>query len=332
MKALLRADWLRFRRRRDFWIIAVAVLVIAGIGFLSGYHNDATDPTWWNQTPAEIRAEVTSYGGFEGMTQAEIDQQIDLMVADRLTQNEQQRAEWEAQQAIALQKYDITQTPFTLLGSGIIPMLALVLAASLAVGDEFRFGTVRTSLLAAGSRRRFLAARLISLLVMTVGLFVALVLLATILGIGLRLVGAEVTVAPTPIDPASGLAWLAGQILATMAVIVLGTALTVLLRSGALPLLLILLGGLIELFLSALPIFAPGEFLSGVPQGFLASSIRVLTARLGYDTHAVALTATEVPYTAIDLPLIAVAAVIAAWGLLFVVAADRRFRTMDIVE
>ena len=124
------------------------------------------------------------------------------------------------------------------------PFLALVLIASLAVGDEFRFGTIRTSLLAASNRRRFLVARLVSLFALTVGLFVAL---ARCSGRSwrsgpARLVGAELgRDAPRSIDPVARCAWLAAQILTTMVVIVLATALTVLLRSGALPLLLIIL-------------------------------------------------------------------------------------------
>jgi hypothetical protein len=224
------------------------------------------------------------------------------------------------------------QSPFTLIGSGIAPLIALVLIASLALGDEFRFGTVRTSLLAAGSRRRFLAARLISLFVLTAGLFGALILLGIIIGIILRLVSAEVAATVTPIDAGAGLAWLGAQILATFVLILLGTALTVLLRSGAMPLLLIILAGLIELFISALPIFAPQQFLSGVPQGFLSTSIRALTTRLALDTHAVALAGSEPPWAAIELPLVAVAGVVIAWGLIFLFAADRRFRTMDVVE
>jgi hypothetical protein len=329
MTALLRADWLRFRRRRDFWIIAIGVLVVATIGFLNTYHGEVTDPSW--PDAAAIRAEVLGFTDFEGMTQAEMDVQIDQMVADQLAQYDQQRVDFEAQQAIALQKYDVTESPFTVLGSGIGPTLALVLVASLAVGDEFRFGTVRTSLLAAGSRRRFLGARLVSLFAMTVGVFGALVLLGTILALGLRVVGAEVTSPTTPIDAGAGLAWFGAQILTTMVVIMLGTALTMLLRSGALPLLLILFGGLIELFIANLSIFAPNEFLSGVPQGFLGTSIRTLTARLGLDTHAVALEG-EAPFAAIELPLVTVAAIVIAWGLLFVLVADRRFRTMDVVE
>jgi hypothetical protein len=332
MMALLHADWLRFRRRRDFWIIGIAVLVIGGVGYLSSYRSEVTDPQY--PDAAAIRQEVVSFSDFtgSGMTQPEIDAQIDQMVAEQVAQYDQARIDWDAQQAFLLQKFDIAQSPFTLLGSGVAPLLALVLTASLAVGDEFRFGTVRTSLLAAGSRRRFLGARLVSLFVMTVGLLAALVLLGTILGLGLRAVGAEVSATTTPIDPAAGLAWFGSQVLTTMIVISLGLALTVLLRSGALPLLLILLGGLIELFIANLPIFAPNEFLSGVPLGFLGTSIRTLTTRLGVDTHAVALAGAEVPFAAIELPLITIAAIIAAWGLLFLLLADRRFRTMDVVE
>ncbi|HLO36583.1 MAG TPA: hypothetical protein VK194_10890, partial [Candidatus Deferrimicrobium sp.] len=186
--------------------------------------------------------------------------------------------------------------------------------------------------LAAGSRRRFLAARLISLFLMTAGLFGALLLLGTILAGGLRVLGAEVTATTTPIALPAGVAWFVVQILVTMVLIALGAALTMLLRSGALTLLLVILAALIELFVSALPIFGPKEPLAGVPQAFLTTSVRTLTTRLGLDTHAVALAGAEPPRAAIDLPLLAVAAVVVAWGVLFILVADRRFRTMDIVE
>jgi len=350
MKALLHADWLRFRRRRDFWLIAIAVLVVGGVGFVSTYHTDSTDPTWLDRTPAQIREEIRSFSDFEGMTQAEEDAQIQQMVDDSIAQQAQERVDWEAQQAIALQKYDLAQTPFTLLGNGLVPMLALVLMASLAVGDEFRFGTIRTSLLAAGQRRRFLLARLVSLFAMTLGLFGALVLLAFVFGIGLRVVGAEVNPSTIPIDAGAGVAWLGAHILATMVVISLGLALTVLLRSGAMPLLLIILAGLVELFVGVLPIFAAAECpfagpasdpgsaavcwsaLAGVPQVFLARSIQTILAQLGSDTHALAFAGATIPTGPIQLPVLAIAGIIAAWGLLFLVVADRRFRTMDVVE
>lgn len=332
MSALLRADWLRLRRRKDFWIIAIGVCLFSGISFLAAYRSDAADPTWFSTDPVQIRQEILAYAEFGGMTQAEIDAQIEQMVTDQVAMGQQQSLEWEAQQRITLQKYDVSQSVFTILGSGLMPMLALILGASLAVGDEFRFGTVRTSLLAAGNRRRFLGARLVSLFAITVGLFAILALIGVVLGLGLRIVGAELAPVTTPIDPLSALQWLAAQLLATMVLIALAVALTVVLRSGALPLLLILIAAFVELFVANLPIFSPGEFLAGIPQGFLTTSIRMLTTVLGYQTHAVALANAEVPTTAIDLPLVVVTAIIAAWGILFLVIADRRFRSMDVVE
>jgi ABC-type transport system involved in multi-copper enzyme maturation permease subunit len=331
VRELLRADWLRFRRRRDFWVIGIAVALILGIGFLSSYRSDVQDPPPFNE--AEIRQQFGFDSGFfDGIPEAEAKAQIDQMIADMRASDEQNRIEWERQQAISLQKYDILQSPFTIVGAAIAPLIGLILAASLAVGDEFRFGTLRTSLLAAGNRRRFLGARLISLLAMTVGLYAALAALAIILAVALRLVGAEVVSSTTPVDVVAGVGWFGAQILATIVVLTLGTALTLVLRSGALPLLLIIIAGLLELFLSALPIFGERQFLAGVPQAFLTTSIRTLTVRLGLDTHAIALSNGDLPWHPIDLPLLVVAGIIVAWGVLFVVVADRRIRTMDVVE
>jgi ABC-type transport system involved in multi-copper enzyme maturation permease subunit len=330
LKALLRADLLRFRRRKDFWIIAIAVCLLGGVTFLAGYRSEVQDPPPFNE--AQYRQEAIDSGFLDGFSPEEAAANLEALVAEARASEAQQAIDWEAQQAIGLQKYDIGQSPFTLLGPAIAPVLALILIASLAIGDEFRFGTVRTSLLAAGSRRRFLAARLTSLMALTVLLFGVLVLLGFALGAVLRLVGAEVPATVTPIDPGAGLAWLGAQVLVTFVLILLGTTLTALLRSGALPLLLIIVAGLMEAFISALPVFGPQEFLAGVPQAFLSTSIRALTTRLALDTHAVALEGSQPPPAPIDLPIIAVAAIVAAWGLVFLLTADRRFRTMDVVE
>ena len=330
MRALLHADWLRLRRRRDFWIIGIAVCVLAGLAFLGAYRSEVSDPVY--PDAAEIRQEMIDFGFFEG-TPDEIAAQIDLNVADQLAMYAAQRDEGEAHQRISLQRFAFPQSLFTTLGSGIAPLIALILVASLAVGDEFRFGTLRTSLLAAGDRRRFLAARLVSLLAITVGLFVAVLLLGAILGLGLGVIGADLGVGSTTVDALSAILWLGAQILVTMVLITLGTALTLLLRSGALPLLLIIIAGLIELFVAHLPVFAPNEFLSGVPQAFLSTNIRLLTAALGLDTHALALSEVgDLPSATVEIPLLGVAAIVAAWGLLFLVVADRRLRTMDVTE
>src|SRR5258706_230045 len=257
MKALLRADWLRFRRRKDFWIIAIAVLVVGGVGFVSAYHTDSTDPTWLDQTPAQIREQYLGYGGVVGVNQAGIDGQADPLVAPPAAQQAPEGAGREARQA-----------------------------------------------------------------------------------------GGHPTAGHDP----SPLPHPRPRALAAMVVISLGLALTVLLRSGAMPLLLIILAGLVELFVGLLPIFAATECpfagptsdpssgavcwsaLAGVPQVFLARSIRTILAQLGSETHALVFAGDPVPTGPIGLPVLAIAGIIAAWGVLFLIVADRRFRTMDVVE
>jgi hypothetical protein len=331
MTALLRADWLRFRRRRDLWFIGIAVLLIGGLSFIAGYHADVTDPLW--PDAAAIRAEVLGFSDFGGMTQAEIEAQVDLMVADQTAMYDQQRLDFEAHQAVALQKYALPQSLLTVVGSGTVPLIALVFVASLVVGDEFRFGTLRTSLLAAGNRRRFLFTRLVSLFAMTVGVFAILLALGVVLSLALILFGAEVPAATTPLNVGASVGLIGAEILSVTVLVALATALTLLLRSGALPLLLVILGFLLESFIAALPFFALGQTFAGVPQFFLSTSIRTLLGRLGSDAGAVALAENgQLPNATIDLGLPVVAAIIAAWGLLFLFLADRRIRTMDVVE
>ena len=330
MRALLRADWLRIRRRRDLWLISIAVCVVAAVSFLNGYKTDVSDP--FVDDPAALRAVMAIGFSSSGMTQADIDAQLDLMVSSQIDQEKAQVADANERQKTTLQQYAFPQSLFTILGSGVVPLLALVLIGGILVGDEFRFGTIRTSLLAASNRRRFLAARMLSLLAMIAAVHVTVAVTGAVLGIVLGLVGAELAPTTVPIDGLSSVVWLVGQILVTFVVVALGTVLTLALRSGALPLLLVLLGAFVELFVVNLPTFAEGQLLAGVPQAFLGVNIRTLTYWLGQATHAVALSGGSPPVQAIAVPVIGVAAVVVAWGALFLGLADRRLRTMDVVE
>lgn len=330
MRALLRADWLRIRRRRDLWLISIAVCVVAAVSFLNGYKTDVSDP--FVDDPAALRAVMAIGFSSSGMTQADIDAQLDLMVSSQIDQEKAQVADANERQKTTLQQYAFPQSLFTILGSGVVPLLALVLIGGILVGDEFRFGTIRTSLLAASNRRRFLAARMLSLLAMIAAVHVTVAVTGAVLGIVLGLVGAELAPTTVPIDGLSSVVWLVGQILVTFVVVALGTVLTLALRSGALPLLLVLLGAFVELFVVNLPTFAEGQLLAGVPQAFLGVNIRTLTYWLGQATHAVALSSGSPPVQAIAVPVIGVAAVVVAWGALFLALADRRLRTMDVVE
>ncbi|HET9346321.1 MAG TPA: hypothetical protein VFO05_11545 [Candidatus Limnocylindrales bacterium] len=330
MRSLLRADRLRYRRRIELWLIGGAVLAFGIFGFVAGYRGDSMDPEW--QTAEQARAELIDTVDFSGMTDAEIEAQIDLMVADWLSSQEQDKRMFEESQAILLQKYDIGQSPFTMIGLGILPMIALVFVTTLLLGDEFRYGTVRTSLLAATDRRRFLAARLITFGLMIAGLFAALVLAGVALAVVLRLLGAEIPPATQPLGGAAGVALFAAELLIAFTLVAFAVAVTVLTRSGALPLLILLVWAVAELFVLSQPIFQAGQALAAVPQFFLTTNIRALLSTLAIDSGAIALVGNEVPAAALAIPAWGMAAIIGAWALLFLVVADRRFRTMDIVE
>jgi hypothetical protein len=334
MTALLRAEWLRFRRRKDLWVIGIAVLVIGGLGFLNGYKQDVTDPP--RMTESEIRQMFSdpSYFGFdpENPDGAPTAAQIEEMVAQQVADQDAQLAESDASQLITLQKYDLVQSPMTMIGFGVLPLIALLIVTLLIVGDEFRFGTVRTSLIAASPRRRFLVARLVTIATIQIGLVLALAVLAIVLSGTLRLVGAELPPATIHIDLVAWVATVLAEILAGFAILALVVALTVLVRSGAIPLLLVLIALAADVFVTSLLALAFDTPLVGVAQFSLTASIRSLVSTLGSSTGALAFAGLEPAPAAIAIPTWGVALIVAAWLALFLAFADRRFRTMDIVE
>ena len=330
MTALLWADWIRYRRRLDLWVITLGLLAFALVGFVSGYRNDATDPV--QRSEAELRQMVLDSSFFEGMTQAEIDLQVDQMVRDFAESQERDRLAWEEMQKTTLQKYDLAQAPLTVIGFGIGPLIAAFLIATLIVGDEFRHGTIRTSLLAASDRRRFLGARLITIAAITVALFGALIVLALVLSVGLHLIGAELPPPTRPIDAAAAVGLIGGELLVVFAATALGLALTVLLRSGALPLLLTLIYAFVEAFIAHLPVFAPHEPLAGFQGVFLTSAAQRVIQTLAQASNGLAFEVSLPDDVEHLLPLWVSVTIVAAWLALFVTIADRRLRTMDIVE
>jgi ABC-type transport system involved in multi-copper enzyme maturation permease subunit len=330
MRSLLRADRLRFRRRIELWLIGGAVLVMGGLWFLSAYRSDATAPLW--QTADEVRAEITDSVDFGGMTGEEIEAEIGRMVDEWLLAQEQDKRTFEENQALVLPKYDVVQSSFTIVGTGLLPMIALVVATTLVLGDEFRYGTVRTSLLAAADRRRFLVARLITFAALVVGLFAGLILLGLVLSLVLRVLGAELPASSEPLNVPAGIALFGSELLVAFTLVAFGAALTLLTRSGAVPLLILIVWVLAELFIANLEIFRAGQPLAAVPQFFLTTNIQALLATLSLETGAIGLLGTEVRSGAIAIPAWGMAAIIAGWLVLFLLIADRRFRTMDIVE
>jgi hypothetical protein len=327
--ALLRAEWIRYRRKIDLWVMVVGLLTFGIVGFVNGYRNDVTDPPLMSE--AQIRQMITDSSVFDGFTQAEIDAQIDQSVRDFQASQEADRLGHEAQQAISLQKYDVAQAPLTVLGFGFGPLVAAFLIGTLIVGDEFRHSTIRAALLAASDRRRFLVARLATIAVITVGLFGAVLALALLLSLGLHLVGAELPPPTVAIDPGSAAGLVVVQILVVFAAVALGVALTLLFRSGAVPLLVVLIYVFVERFLANMPVFADREPLAGLQQGFFTEAAQRLITTYAQRTNAGTFEVSLNDSPAL-LPLWTSAVIVVAWLTLFLLIADRRLRTMDIVE
>ena len=329
MSNLLRADWLRLRRRRDFWVILIGIAILAGVTFLGAYRSVAADPPPFNQ--AEFEQMLNESGMFEGLTPAEAEQQRAQMIADERAAQEQGAMEREAQQQRELRHYSFPQSLITILGSAILPFLALVLVASMAIGDEFRFGTLRTSLLAASDRRRFLAARMIAMTVMAAGLIALILALGAALPLVLAVAGAELPSAP-PLDPAGTLLLLGVDLLVVVALMAFTAMVTLILRTGTLSVVFLLVYGLIELYIANQPVFAIGNFLAAVPQFFFIQSIRAIQLRLASDAGALAVQGEAFPPMAVDLGVPMMIAIVGAWALLFLAIADRRIRKMDVTE
>ena len=329
MRNLLRADWLRLRRRRDFLVILIGITIVTVVTFLGAYRSDAMVFPPFNEV--EFGQMLDESGMFEGMTPEEAVAQRAQMIADQRAQEEQEAAAREAQRQLDLRKYAFPQSLLTMLGSAILPFLALVLVASMAVGDEFRFGTLRTSLLAASNRRRFLAARMISMTVIAVGLIATILVLGVLVPAILAISGAEMPPAPPLNLPATAL--LVGvDVLVVVGLMAFATMVTLILRTGTLSVVLLLIYGLIELYVANLPIFAIGNYLAAVPQFFFIQGIRAVQLRLATDAGSLASSSDSFPPMAVDLGLPVMIAIVLAWTLLFLAIADRRIRSMDVTE
>ena len=329
MRYLLRADWLRLRRRRDFWVILVGISIVTVVTFLGSYRSDAIVFPAFNEV--EFGQMLDESGMFEGMTAEEAAAQRAQMIAEQREQEAQAAEAREAQRQLDLRKYAFPQSLLTMLGSAILPFLALVLVASMAVGDEFRFGTLRTSLLAASDRRRFLAARMISMTVIAAGLIATILALGVIVPAILAVSGAEMPPAPSLNLPSTALL-LAVDVLVVLGLMAFATMVTLYLRTGSLSVVLLLIYGLIELYVANQPAFAIGNFLAAVPQFFFIQDIRAVQLRLASDAGSLASSSDSFPPAAVDLGMPVMIAIVLAWTLLFLAIADRRIRSMDVTE
>jgi ABC-type transport system involved in multi-copper enzyme maturation permease subunit len=224
MIGLLRAEWLRLRKRRDLWLVALALLGLSIPAYVSG-----------------VSSALNNGGPFPTDFPPDAIDQI----------KEQARQE--------LLRYAFPTSIGTVIQNGQILILALLAYLAAAItGAEFAYGTIRTSLVAHADRRGFLIVRLAAMTMAAIVLVALLVVLGALLPLGAALLGTSL---PAVTDPnTGGLAGFVGvTLLATCFVIGLTTLWAVLIRNAAIALVLTIAYALIEGAITGLIVRLAGE-------------------------------------------------------------------------
>jgi len=334
---LLAADWLRLRRRRALQAIVLAIPLLAGAFFLLSFRS--TDLQLYFDEPTERQALMDQFLQ-DGFSQADAQAQVDDQIAQEKASYEQEQASEDRTRATYAFPASIT----TLLGGATaIYLFALLLLTATTIGDEFSWGTIRTSLLASSNRRRWLGVRLGLVGLTAVIALAVLVVLALVLPLAIVAVVGHLP-QPPPVDAAALGVLLGGLAVTAFVLIGFAAAATVVMRSGGLTLVITLVWVLAESAVLALiarlePFRPENAFGDGKPAGPLAWALDLFPVHAFQDFLSTATQATggvvnyggditTVPLSGTYLPL----ASLAAWAVLFIAIAVLRFDRMDIAE
>jgi ABC-type transport system involved in multi-copper enzyme maturation permease subunit len=325
---LLRAEWIRFRRRSSIQVIVLAVPLLAAFMFLSGSASVGPEPPAFD--PVAVRAELLAQGYGQGLPPDQLEQALNDAV-------EAQRVPVE----LALEQYRLARSAFafpqgivTLISSGTLVLLGVLLLTATSLGDEFGWGTIRTVLLASNHRARILLLRLGMLFGIGAALLAVLGLLGVVLPLVVSALGAPAVDVPPLHLGALGVLVL-GTLEATFMVLAFGAMVTVLVRSGSLTLVLLLVYVALEAsVLTVLLRFAPfqeGGGLVWLLDAFPLRGFTRLTGVAGQMAAGLPHFPGEVVPTDLSSTFVSLVAFL-VWGGLFLAIAYRRFTRMDIVE
>jgi ABC-type transport system involved in multi-copper enzyme maturation permease subunit len=324
MIGLARAEWLRLRKRRSLQVILLAVPLLVGATFFLGYNSIYQMPPF---DEGQFRADMLTGIG-EGVPPDQLQQMLDEAV-----QNERgMYAQQEASTALIRATYVFPNSLVQALGSGTFVLLALILLTATTVGDEFGWGTIRTSLLASSRRPSFLLVRVGAVAVAGLVIFALLLLLGAVLPLFLNIPASKLPPTLPAFDVGALAVLLAGELVASLAVIAFAALITLLMRNGALTLVSVLVYVAIEAaVLTLLTRFDNlGDdhwLLDAFPLHGLTTMLQVVgraaTGLPGYPGEAVS---RDVGVAAVPIVSFGILA-LTLGGLAF-----RRFRRMDIVE
>jgi hypothetical protein len=327
MRGLARAEWIRLRHRRANLVIALAIPLLAAFFFLAGYQSVAVVPPFDEQA---YRQQIIDEGGLQGVPPDQLEAILSQMVeSERVTVDQQV-----AQADQARSTYAFPQSLLKVLGNSGFVFFALILLTATTIGDDFSWGTIRTSLLASSDRRRLLAVRLGALVSTAAVLLTSLVLLGTLLPALLTILG-EPPPAPPGLDAAGFAVLVASDLLVSVAVVGFAALATLLVRSGSLTLVLALVYVAVETATLALllrfPALQAGGGLEWTLNLFPVRAIVSLLDTANRAAGAIPFNPGEVVVRDLGAARLPFATVLVL-AAVFTSLAFRRFGRMDIVE
>jgi ABC-type transport system involved in multi-copper enzyme maturation permease subunit len=327
VSGLIRAEWIRFRKRRSIQVIVIAVPLLVAFFFFAGFASIGEGPPPFDAQ--EVRARLIAEGFGLGLPPEELDPLLD----DAVEQERQYIEQAIEQVKLARSAYGFPQSIVTVLGSGTFMLFALILLTATTIGDDFGWATIRTTLLASSHRVRLLLVRFTALSVAAIGILGALLLLGALLPLVLGAVGAQLPPAPAVNVAALGVL-VVGLIEASLVVIAFSAMATLLVRSGGLTLVVMLVYVVVEAAILSLLL----QFEAFKQEGPMAWLLDAFPVRgLAAMTDVAGRAAASIPRYPGDVirdlgdatvPLVA----LLIWGTLFAAIAFRRFSRMDIAE
>jgi ABC-type transport system involved in multi-copper enzyme maturation permease subunit len=327
MSGLIRAELLRFRKRRSLQVIVIAVPLLVAFFFVAGIMSFGQELPPCDS--AAIRDRLIGEGFVEGMPPEEIEPLLADAVAQECQFWEQQREQMQQVRST----YAFPQSLVTVLGSGTFMLFALILLTATTIGDDFGWATIRTTLLASSHRVRLLAVRLGALGAIALGLIASLLVLGVSLPATLGAVGVQLPPA-APVNVAGLAVLVAALFEGGLVVIAFAAMATLLVRSGSLTLVVMLVYVVVEAAILTL-LLQFDAFKHDGPMEWLldAFPVRGLSTLMEVASRV----ASSVPRYEGDIirdlgdatvPMVA----LLVWATLFGAIAFRRFARMDIAE
>ena len=327
MSGLIRAEWIRFRKRRSIQIIVIAVPLLVAFFFFASFASIGEGPPPFDAS--EVRARLISEGFGLGLPPDQLDPLLDEAV-----EQERQYTEQAIEQVrLARSSYAFPQSMVTVLGSATFMLFALILLTATSIGDDFGWATIRTTLLASSHRVQLLLVRFAALAVTAIGILGALLLLGALLPVVLGAVATQLPPAP-PVNVAALGVLVVGLLEASLVVIAFSAMATLLVRSGALTLVVLLVYVVVEAAILSLLLqfeaFKQDGPMVWLFDAFPVRGLATLTEVAGRAAANIPRYPGDVVRDLGDATVPMVALVI--WGTLFGAIAFRRFARMDIAE